>query len=364
MYQILFQIPTTPSEIKFVSCQKSLDTSGKLAFNAGSPEKVRAISVNRKIFLIDGFVQARELERQLGVVKHKEICLQRLHDQFRYVVKTRPPDPALEVDEIRARDFKLLEKQFESLNLLLRDTKQMNETVKFQMDEEILQKVAALEKVQQLEVQIETVRDQLLSEKQIKEETLNALASSQCYINNSNSEILEANGLIDVLLQKVNVLGVSPQKAQTAQTAGSMKEKLIRFEELLALTFSSAASLEHRVNCLESELVASRAVIRTTESQRDDILDGLSRWESTCSLMEKLHVEQSGLYDRRAQCLQARLKISDCKAIELERHIHQRNDSLRRELGSISSELQDSNRHVHELLSEVAKSSSLVYLNI
>jgi hypothetical protein len=312
-------------------------------------------------------VQARDLERQLGFVKHEEVCLQRLHDHFRNVVKARPFEPMTDIDEIQARDLQLLQKQLEMINIELRDMKHTNEEVRGKLDAEILQKVTAFEQNKVLESQLHGMTEQLLAEQHKTEITSNALISSQTLLQDSTSELSEIADAVKDLVHKMNssecTENLSPpilRSNEDETVAGSLH----LLNQVLSNSLSNIATLKARVNTLEADLKASDEMIRRTMSHRDDMLDGLSRWESTCSMLEDMYVEQVKRLDDRERGLQVRIKMMECSAQEQEQH--QRNsdkeyDSLNQTLISVKAELEARNRQMQDLLFEVKNTSSTVF---
>ena len=298
--------------------------------------------------------QARELERQLGVIKQKEVCLQRLHEQFRNVVNARPCD-TLDADDIRAREIQAMQSQLETLHLELRDMRQINTVTKSEMDDEILQKNAALANIHQLESQLEVTKDHLNCEQVFIGEIWNALASVEHALHNSIHDLVELDVLLDALLQKVILLASMLSGDSLVINSGCdlnpghIKGKGLLVQELLTSVFSTAASFHKKVKFLESELTEAVKLSNSTELQKADMIEGLSRWESTCSLLETLYVEQIELLNSRVESLQTHLLISACQVQEKERV----NESLCTSLESTKSELEISSRQRDDLLSEV-----------
>ena len=267
----------------------------------------------------------------------------------------RQCETLLDIDEIQARDIRLLEKNFENLNLEVRDLKQINQATQFRLDEEVLQKVTALERVQELEDHVNELNVRLTGEQQVNEQASHILASVQNLLRASDSEVSDTADIIEVLLQKMGNTHDGHGILQSTERK-SLKEKVLLLDVFFLATHSTISSLRDRVNLLESNLNASDKAFHLAVLQRDDMIDGLSRWESTCSLLEELYVEQVKLQHERITTMQTRIKLLECLAQEQEqkqRNSDEKCDSLCHNLQSLHSELDSCKRQSENLLSEV-----------
>ncbi len=270
------------------------------------------------------------------------------------------------MDEIRAQDLKVLEEQLQSLHLEVCTLRDSNHESQCMLENEIMLKVGAQEQIIELQAQLATHKEQVGSEQFYKEQALSSLISCELRLNSSITEILESQKTIDDLYQSMLKLRVnccdssfpsssdSPNAAELSfPKAGTLKEKI---EFLGNFSKVTAVLLQERACCVQLELTAAEQNLQCLQCQRDEIVDGLSRWESTCIFLEEDYRQQIARLEDRLVSSEARVGISECHAQTLkqtQKMLQLQVETLNDDLEDLKHQLEDNRSQKNDLLSQV-----------
>ncbi len=272
----------------------------------------------------------------------------------------------MDVDEIRAQDLKVLEEQLQSLHLEVCTLRDSNQESQNMLENEVLLKVGAQERLLELQAQFAQQKDLLSHEQLFKEQALSSLTSCELRLNTSIAEILEAQKTVDdlyhsLLTLRLSIGDSSPTTSDSPNLAvlsfpqaGTLKENI---DFLRKYNDNTVACFRERELCVRSQLTAAEQNIQCLQCQREEILDGLSRWESTCIFLEEGYRQKIAWLEDRLVSSEARVGILESSARTLEQTqmiLNQKNETLNQDLNDVKNKLEDAKKENTSLLSQVS----------
>jgi hypothetical protein len=184
--------------------------------------------------------QSKELEKQLEFVRGEELALNRLHVQFRNIVKLKASEPALNVDNIQAYDFRTAGDQLRCLHDELSKTKEINNELIEKIQVECLEKCDALKAMRESELQSDA-RAELLSQEQcVRQELQSTLTACERRMEAVCTELLDAH-------QAMNALHISHTGGSDYYASSDPRER-----EGVVACFPDSGTLREKLEALDS----------------------------------------------------------------------------------------------------------------